>query len=125
MQQLQQGRQKGFDKFDADEDGSLSFEEFTSIGKNGGPQHAGGSGAVQSPEELFATIDADGSGDLSQGEMQAHHQSTMGGMMGGSGQSRNQLDSGTLSQLLQFQETESAALDDMLATLLEEDTQTA
>ncbi|MBL4905838.1 MAG: hypothetical protein JKX94_00165, partial [Sneathiella sp.] len=72
QQQMQQMRQ------DADVDGSsgLNIDEFTSL-RGQVSEMTGRPAASENIEETFATIDADGSGELSEDELKSFHQDKM------------------------------------------------
>lgn len=106
LQQLQQARQNQFQKADTDGSGGLSLEEF----KVAGPKDAQGN-AIAPPsgagsvEDLFASIDSDGDGSLTQSELDAG----FGQKAGGSKQSL--LSSDMFTQLLsQLSDEETQAI---------------
>lgn len=106
LQQLQQTRQNQFQKADTDGNGGLSLEEF----KVAGPKDAQGN-AIAPPsgagsvEDLFTSIDSDGDGSLTQGELDAG----FGQKAGGGKQSL--LSSDMFSQLLsQLSDEETQAI---------------
>jgi|GEM_PF-4554784 len=108
QQQMQQLRQE------ADVDGSegLNMEEFTSL-RGQVSELTGRPSNVENVEEVFATIDADGSGELSSDEMQSFHQQKMEGMGGkpppprGGPPPGGMMSADMNSTLLLFQEVES------------------
>ena len=106
LQQLQQARQNQFQKADTDSNGGLSLEEFKAAGPKDAQGNAiappSGAGSV---EDLFASIDSDGDGSLTQGELDAG----FGQKAGGSKQSL--LSSDMFSQLLsQLSDEETQAI---------------
>lgn len=72
LQQMQQARLAMFQKADTDESGGLSLEEFKAAGPKDeqGNAIAPPSGAP-SVEDIFASLDSDGDGSLTQSEMDA------------------------------------------------------
>lgn len=94
LQQMQQARQSLFQKADADGNGGLSLEEF----KAAGPKDAQGNAiappsGAPSVEDMFASLDSDGDGSLTQSEMDA-------GFGKKSGPSQSLLSGDMLTQLL-------------------------
>lgn len=107
QQQMQQLRQ------DADVDGSegLNVEEFTSL-RGQVSELTGRQSNVENVEEVFAAIDTDGSGELSDDEMQIFHQEKMEGKGGkppprGGPPPGGMMSAEMNSTLLLFQEVES------------------
>lgn len=111
MQQMQQMQHKGIEKFDANASGGLSVDEFASLQAKAA-QRMGGAEGAQDIETAFATIDKDGSGEITSSEMQAHRQSMMQQQAEGTGQLQNLFSSDLLAQLLQLQESESESSSD-------------
>lgn len=69
MAMMQQMHQRMFQQADADEDGTLSLDEFKSIGQNMPADKAKPAGAP-SVEEMFSKMDKDGDGKLTMEEME-------------------------------------------------------
>lgn len=70
----QQKVQERFEAADADKSGALSLEEFQAAGPKDADK-AGRSGNRPSAEEIFAKLDSDGDGSLTQTEMETAFQS--------------------------------------------------
>ncbi len=72
-------------RFDTDKSGGINLQEFTSMREAISARHSNAPIASGSAEEVFARIDADGSGELSSREMQAFRKANItssGGMLG-------------------------------------------
>ncbi|MDK9719845.1 MAG: EF-hand domain-containing protein [Rhodospirillales bacterium] len=67
MQSFQQLREQMFAKADSDSSGALSLEEFSAIGQN----LPGGNNDSSKVQSRFSELDTDGSGDLSDAELEA------------------------------------------------------
>lgn len=72
QQQMQQMRQSA----DVNSSGGLDVEEFTSLLEQK-PEASGRVSGTENTTEIFASIDLDGSGELSEAEMQSFHQDKM------------------------------------------------
>lgn len=71
----QQRAQERFEAADADKSGGLSLEEFQAAGPKDGEKVGRGGANRPSAEEMFARMDSDGDGSLTQTEMETAFQS--------------------------------------------------
>jgi len=71
----QQRAQERFEAADADKSGGLSLEEFQAAGPKDGEKVGRGGANRPSAEDMFASMDSDGDGSLTQTEMETAFQS--------------------------------------------------
>ena len=92
-------------RFDNDENGEFNLEEFSAMREAVSARHADAPIASGIAEEVFNNIDADGSGELSSGEMLAFHKATMpsaGSIINSLLQSQSAESGGGIGRLLQI-----------------------